>query len=511
MLHETSLLLSRITTHAAVVIGPQPDTARVRSVQLVRLHETSLLVVAVLSQRARRAAVHRAGRRGRREPHRRRHRRARQPAARRLLHRPARPPGHRRPGHRRARHGQARDALVARSVDGRASEPVYVGGASRIAADLDAFTAGETVGRLLEVLEHQYLVVSLVRDLIDQGVTVRIGAENQLEDLRECSVVLARFDVEGRPGGSVGVLGPDPHELSPGDGGRGRRLPPPRRTPLPARLTDADRLLRGARRRPGGERRRDQEGLPAASPASTTPTPTTVTRPPRPASRRSASPTRRCATRRSGAATTCTAPRAWAPAPGPGAGGFDFGVSDLFDAFFGAGFGGGRRAGRPDPGPRRRGPPDPRPRRGGLRRDEARRAADAGRVRALHRVGLRAGHPPVDLPHLRRGRRGPHRAPHDPGPDDDRHALHRLPGDGPGDPLPLPRLPGRRAGHAPGHRRGPGAGRHRRRAAAPPVRPGPGRPPGRRARRPLRVDRACGPTPGSSATATTSSTSCACR
>ena len=49
MLHETSLLLSRITTHAAVVVGPQPDAARVRSVRLVRLHESSVLVVAVLS------------------------------------------------------------------------------------------------------------------------------------------------------------------------------------------------------------------------------------------------------------------------------------------------------------------------------------------------------------------------------------------------------------------------------------------------------------------------------
>src|SRR5947208_3522843 len=36
---------------------------------------------------------------------------------------------------------------------------------------------------------------------------------------------------------------------------------------------------------------------------------------------------------------------------GPGAGGFDFGVSDLFDAFFGAGFGGGR-----GPAGRARGP-----------------------------------------------------------------------------------------------------------------------------------------------------------
>jgi heat-inducible transcriptional repressor len=207
MLHETSLLLSRITTHAAVVVGPQPDSARIRSVQLVRLHETSLLVVAVLSNGqvgrqylelggevddshingatavldtqlrdasyADLPACQATG----------------DPATDQLVE-------------------QARDALVARSASGKANEPVYVGGASRIAAELDAFTASETVGRLLEVLEHQYLVVTLVRDLIDQGVTVRIGSENRLEDLRECSIVLARFDVEGRPGGSVGILGP---------------------------------------------------------------------------------------------------------------------------------------------------------------------------------------------------------------------------------------------------------------------------------------------------------------
>jgi heat-inducible transcriptional repressor len=206
MLHETSLLLSRITAHAAVVIGPQPDIARIRSVQLVRLHETSMLVVAVLSNgHVERQFIELAGEVDE----------ARIGAATAFLDTQLRdasfadlpalgPTGD--PDTDRLV-GQARDALVDRST-GRATEPVYVGGVSRIAADLDAFTAGETVGRLLEVLEHQYLVVSLVRDLIDQGVTVRIGAENQLEDLRECSVVLARFDIEGRPGGSVGVLGP---------------------------------------------------------------------------------------------------------------------------------------------------------------------------------------------------------------------------------------------------------------------------------------------------------------
>jgi heat-inducible transcriptional repressor len=207
MLHETSLLLSRITAHAAVVVGPQADTARVRSVQLVRLYDTSVLVVAVLSNgQVERQFIELGteiddGRIG---------------AAIAVLDAALRDaswadlPTPRATGDAVSDQlvAQARDALVARSNAVMAAEPVYVGGVSRIAADLEAFTASETVGRLLEVLEHQYLVVSLVRDLIDQGVTVRIGSENRLEDLRECSVVLARFDIEGRPAGSVGVLGP---------------------------------------------------------------------------------------------------------------------------------------------------------------------------------------------------------------------------------------------------------------------------------------------------------------
>jgi heat-inducible transcriptional repressor len=207
MLHETSLLLSRVTAHAAVVVGPQPDTARVRSVQLVRLHESSVLVVAVLSNgQVERQFIELGGEIDD----------GRIGAATAVLDTQMRDaswadlPAPRVTNDQATDQlvSQARDALVARFEAGRATEQVYVGGASRIAADLEAFTAGETVGRLLEVLEHQYLVVSLVRDLIDQGVTVRIGSENQLADLRECSIVLARFDIEGRPAGSVGVLGP---------------------------------------------------------------------------------------------------------------------------------------------------------------------------------------------------------------------------------------------------------------------------------------------------------------
>ncbi len=52
------------------------------------------------------------------------------------------------------------------------------------------------------------VVVSLVRNLLDQGVNVSIGSENEIEELRDCAIVLAPYRVEGEFAGTVGVLGP---------------------------------------------------------------------------------------------------------------------------------------------------------------------------------------------------------------------------------------------------------------------------------------------------------------
>jgi heat-inducible transcriptional repressor len=58
------------------------------------------------------------------------------------------------------------------------------------------------------MLEHQVVVVSLVHELLEAGLTVRIGAENQVDELRECALVLAPYSVDGQAAGIVGVLGP---------------------------------------------------------------------------------------------------------------------------------------------------------------------------------------------------------------------------------------------------------------------------------------------------------------
>jgi heat-inducible transcriptional repressor len=84
-------------------------------------------------------------------------------------------------------------------------EQVFVGGAARMAA---AFDAVETVRSVLDTLEQQYVVVSLLRDVLDRGLSVAIGHEHGLEPLSECAVVVAPYGGEGGSGGSIGVLGP---------------------------------------------------------------------------------------------------------------------------------------------------------------------------------------------------------------------------------------------------------------------------------------------------------------
>jgi heat-inducible transcriptional repressor len=108
---------------------------------------------------------------------------------------------------------EAVDALVGAAVTALGqvvAEPdahpqVYVGGAARMA---EAFDTVGTVRKVLDILEQQYVLVSLIRDLLDRGLTVAIGREHGVQPLAECSVVLAPYEIEGEQAGTVGILGP---------------------------------------------------------------------------------------------------------------------------------------------------------------------------------------------------------------------------------------------------------------------------------------------------------------
>ena len=85
------------------------------------------------------------------------------------------------------------------------ADRAFVGGTARVAS---AFGEVERVRQVLDVLERQFIVVTMIRDVIDRGLSVAIGTETGVEPLADCSLVVAPYEIDGETAGSIGVLGP---------------------------------------------------------------------------------------------------------------------------------------------------------------------------------------------------------------------------------------------------------------------------------------------------------------
>jgi heat-inducible transcriptional repressor len=69
----------------------------------------------------------------------------------------------------------------------------------------------ERVRNVLEVLEQNRLLPALsshLRSSSSSGIQVIIGGENQWDEMKDVSLVLARYGQEGKVGGLLGVIGP---------------------------------------------------------------------------------------------------------------------------------------------------------------------------------------------------------------------------------------------------------------------------------------------------------------
>lgn len=208
MLADTSRLLSNLTRYAAVVVGPPHEVATVRSVHLVLLAPRVVLAVVVLSNGAvekhtvevdtdvDELIVNAAG--------------ARLSAAatgRSLADVSALTP---RAVVSDAEPASQLDQLVSRTLealggDHRHEDQVFIGGTSEM---VSAFDAVGTVSEILRILEQQLVVVNLLEDVLDRGLSVAIGRETGNEALADCSIVVAPYVVDGESVGTIGVLGP---------------------------------------------------------------------------------------------------------------------------------------------------------------------------------------------------------------------------------------------------------------------------------------------------------------
>jgi heat-inducible transcriptional repressor len=203
LLHDTSRLLSDLTDYAAVITGPSTESATVRSVQLVGLAPRHALVVVVLSngsvdkhgvdlgadigdERLAAATAHLA-----------KHLTGAGSSS--------------TPESLPATGDADTDTAVAAALgalrrDGSSDDsPIFVGGTARMAS---AFEAVDTVREVLSILEQQFVVVTVLRDVLDRGLQVAIGSETGLVPLAECALVVSPYEVDGELAGTIGVLGP---------------------------------------------------------------------------------------------------------------------------------------------------------------------------------------------------------------------------------------------------------------------------------------------------------------
>lgn len=200
MLHQTSNLLATLTNSAGVVVGPRAEAVAVRRVQIVSLSTSAATVIVVFANgtvenvaieladgdddlKLSAAGVHLSA----------------------------------------ALEGSVLGSVTAVSDTGDTAvdrlcgdaldalrettgpEQVFTGGAAAVA---NAFDAVEIVRSVLATLEQQFVVVTLVSDIVNRGMSVAIGVEHGVEPLSACSVVVAPVVVDGEHLGSVGVLGP---------------------------------------------------------------------------------------------------------------------------------------------------------------------------------------------------------------------------------------------------------------------------------------------------------------
>jgi heat-inducible transcriptional repressor len=212
LLSRTGQLLNDLTSYASVVVGPAPDRASVRNIQIVGFGPRHATVVVVLSN----GGV--------------------ESEAIELVADTSEPTLAAATAHLQHYLGgslMGSTAIIPPTGDGSVdavcatvttaigrhlgdeSTPVFVRGASSMAS---AFDAVETVRDVLRALEQQYVVVSLVSEVMERGLTVAIGAEHGVEPLVTCAVVLAPVLAEGERVGTVGVVGPTrmnyPHALA---------------------------------------------------------------------------------------------------------------------------------------------------------------------------------------------------------------------------------------------------------------------------------------------------------
>ncbi|QQE73100.1 heat-inducible transcriptional repressor HrcA [Brevibacillus composti] len=102
--------------------------------------------------------------------------------------------------------------ILEQSLSQEESERVYLRGATKI-MNQPEFRDVDKVKDILELLERNDQLIHLF-GTPSAGLNVRIGQENELAAVQQCSIITTSYSLGGKPVGMVGILGPTRMEYS---------------------------------------------------------------------------------------------------------------------------------------------------------------------------------------------------------------------------------------------------------------------------------------------------------
>ncbi len=209
LLREVSLLLSSLTKSAAMVFAPFPPADTVRNIDMIRINGQKVVVIAITAkgevckrfiitnQKLRSEVIEKVQRylndmlKGKNAD---------------AINREAIV--------RKTSLGKAGKELMEKSLEAiqeymnTIEEHVFIGGTANIVREMEK-TGAEWVQMLLEALEKQYIILNLLKEIINENkLMVRIGEENPIDELRKFAFVGASYSVAPGILGSLGVVGP---------------------------------------------------------------------------------------------------------------------------------------------------------------------------------------------------------------------------------------------------------------------------------------------------------------
>jgi heat-inducible transcriptional repressor len=85
---------------------------------------------------------------------------------------------------------------------------VFFGGRTHL-LDFTEFRDLNRIKVLMELIEEEKVIAEILSGTLKgDGIQVFIGEENPVDGMRECSMIMAVYSIEGEPVGTLGILGP---------------------------------------------------------------------------------------------------------------------------------------------------------------------------------------------------------------------------------------------------------------------------------------------------------------